>query len=131
VARAGAWLIAAAAFVALAAPALAPHASNEQFADRAYAPPTRLHIFDADGLHAPFIRPLVLEDRLARRYRHETSARVSLRWFSHGRFVSSADPREPLLLLGADALGRDVFSRLVAGARLSLGVTFLGVLGAS
>src|SRR5262249_49373268 len=34
------------------------------------------------------------------------------------------------LLLGADALGRDIFSRLLYGARLSLGVTFAGALAA-
>ncbi len=36
----------------------------------------------------------------------------------------------PLLLLGADALGRDIFSRLLYGAGLSLGVTLAGVAGA-
>jgi peptide/nickel transport system permease protein len=34
----------------------------------------------------------------------------------------------PLLLAGADAVGRDVWSRLLHGARLSLGVTVLGAL---
>ena len=36
----------------------------------------------------------------------------------------------PLLLFGADALGRDIFSRLLYGAGLSLGVTLAGVVGA-
>ena len=35
-----------------------------------------------------------------------------------------------MLLLGADALGRDIFARLVHGARRSLGVVMLGALGA-
>jgi peptide/nickel transport system permease protein len=129
-ARAGWWLIAAVAVAALGAPVLAPHAPQAQLADRAYAPPTRIHVTGAGGLRAPYMHPLVLEDRVARRYREDASTEIPLRWFANGRLVSSGDPREPLLLLGADALGRDVFSRLVSGARLSLGVTLAGLAGA-
>ena len=47
--------------------------------------------------------------------------RVPLAWFSGGHLVESADEgRAPLLLLGADSYGRDVFSRLLFGARTSL-----------
>ena len=127
--RIGIGLLIATAVVTAAAPFLAPHASNEQFADRAYAPPMSIRIFSG-GFHAPFVHPLVLENRLDRRYREDTSVRIPLRWFSGGHLVTSADPQQPLLLLGADALGRDVFSRAVLGARLSLGVTMAGVLGA-
>jgi peptide/nickel transport system permease protein len=127
---AGGWLAAAMILMALAAPALAPNGAQEQFADRAYAPPTRIHVLGAGGFRSPFLHPLVLEDRLARRYREDTSIEIPLRWLAGGRLVSSPDPRAPLMLLGGDALGRDVFSRLASGARLSLGVTLLGVIGA-
>lgn len=40
-------------------------------------------------------------------------------------WVDGADPR---FVLGTDQLGRDVFSRLVYGARISLAVGFLGVM---
>ena len=55
---------------------------------------------------------------------------MPIAWFSHGRLVSLADEREPLLLLGADALGRDILSRLLYGAQLSIGVVLAGVFGA-
>jgi len=108
---------------------LAPHSPNEQFDDRAYAPPTRIHFIDAAGVHAPFMHPLVPVDRLARLYREDESVRIPLVWFQRG-LISSSDPAQPFLLFGADALGRDVFSRLLSGAKLSLGVTLVGVLGA-
>jgi peptide/nickel transport system permease protein len=127
--RTGASLLVVIVFIALAAPVIAPHAASAQFPDRAYAPPTRVHVFE-HGVHAPSIHPLVLEDRLASRYREDTAVNVPLRWLSGGHLVQSSDPNQPLMLLGADALGRDVFSRVVSGARLSLGVTLVGVLGA-
>ncbi len=101
-----------------------------QFDDRAYAPPSRIHIRDASGFRSPFVYRLKLENRIARSYSEDTEAPVSLKWFSGGRILSTADAGEPLLLLGGDALGRDVLSRLLCGARWSLGVTALGVLGA-
>jgi peptide/nickel transport system permease protein len=76
------------------------------------------------------VYPLVLESRVLRQYREDRATRIPLRWFANGHLVSTSDPSQPLLLFGADSLGRDVFSRAILGARLSLGVTFAGVLGA-
>lgn len=136
-ARRSSWLIRLALIIlivaavpALFASVLAPHSPSEQFADRAYAPPMRVRVYDGQGLRAPFVYKLVLEDRLTRTYRDDRSTPIALAWFSNGRLVSIRNSQEPLLLLGADALGRDVFSRLCYGARLSLGVALAGVLGA-
>ena len=45
---------------------LSPNDPTEPFADRAYAPPMRVRIWDGQRLRAPFVYPLVLEDRLER-----------------------------------------------------------------
>lgn len=116
--------------LSLGAPFIAPNNPNTQFPDRAYAPPMRVHIRDQAGFRAPFVYARVLEDRLSRRFRDDRARPLEIRWFAHGRLLSLGVTDEPLLLLGADALGRDVLSRLLHGARLSLGVTALGVLGA-
>lgn len=128
--RVGTTLLAVVGALALFATVIAPNDPDEQFQDRAYAPPMRVRFWEAGGPRAPFVYQQVLDDRLRRRYRDETGARAALSWFSGGRLVSIDRANGPLLLLGGDALGRDVFSRVVHGARLSLGVTLLGVLGA-
>ena len=102
------------AFAALAAPWLAPNPPNRRFDDLLYAPPTRVHVLQ-DGVNAPFIYPLRLVSRLERRFEVESSRRVTLRWFTDGTLVTDADAGAPLLLLGADGYGRDVFSRLLHG----------------
>ena len=113
----------------LMAPAIAPYRTGDQFVDRAYAPPMPLHVRDASGWHAPFVYRQVLEDRLMRRFGEDRSTRIPLRW-GGGKLVSVDEGGGPLLLLGADSLGRDVFSRVIHGAQLSLGVALIGLIGA-
>ena len=112
-------LLALVVFVAVAAPWLAPNPPDRQFDSHLYAPPTRVH--------GAYFYPLRLVNRLERRFEEVRDRPIPVRWFA-GTFVSSADEREPLLLLGADAYGRDIFSRLLYGARASLGVAALATL---
>jgi peptide/nickel transport system permease protein len=107
-----------------------PHPPSTQFVDRAYAPPMNVRMWHDGAPRAPFVYAQVLEDRLYRRYSEDQTRPIPLVWFAGGALVSTGDASQPVLLFGADALGRDVFSRLLYGARLSLGVVALGVLGA-
>jgi peptide/nickel transport system permease protein len=132
-ARAGMVLLAAIAVVTAAASAIAPHDPGRQFPDLSYAPPMRPHVFDDEGrLHRPFIYPLRLADRLEHRFAEDRAVRVPLVWFTSGSLVTT-DPSiqsMPWLILGGDALGRDIFARVVLGARLSLGVSIVATAGA-
>jgi peptide/nickel transport system permease protein len=129
--RIGYFLIALLIGLAAAAPVLAPNDPRRQHPNLAYAPPMPPRIVDADGsLRRPFVYPLVIVDRLERTFGFDTSAPVPIRFFAAGR-LASVDQGTGWLPLGADPLGRDVFSRLAYGARLSLAVaataTFLAI----
>ena len=125
----GLLLLAAVVLAAVAAP-LAPHRSAASFSGLLNAPPTLPRVRDAaGGWHRPFIHPWILVDRLEQRYRLDESTLVPL--VPSGFLVQSADETNaPLLLLGTDSYGRDVFSRLLFGARLSLVLSILAALGA-
>ena len=128
----GAALVALALLAAVAAPAAAPHPTDAHFAGLLNAPPTVVRIAGADGAwHAPFIYRWQLVNQLEQRYEEDRSAPVPLVWFSGGHVVRSANEgAAPLLLLGGDSYGRDVFSRLLFGARTSLGLALTAALGA-
>jgi peptide/nickel transport system permease protein len=125
-------LVTIALAAAVAAPVAAPHAVDEHFVGLLNAPPTRLRLVDANGgWHAPFIHPWRLVNQLEQRYEEDRAARVPLAWLSDGHILRSSDERAaPLLLLGADSYGRDVFTRLLYGARTSLSLAVTAALGA-
>jgi peptide/nickel transport system permease protein len=111
--------LAALIVASLIAPWLAPYTASEKFDNFLHAPPMRPHFA---GL-SPVVHPLVLADRLEQRFEPDRSRTVKLPWFER-------DDTAPVFLLGADDFGRDVLSRLLYGARTSIGLALVATLGA-
>ena len=122
---AGGFALAIILFGALVAPIIAPHGPDDRFDRMLNAPPTVVHVRGADGrLRSPYINPWIRVNQLEQQYESDRASEVSLIWFADGHLVQSGDETvAPLLLLGADGSGRDVLSRLMFGARVSLGLS--------
>ena len=113
--RRSALFILALAVFAVSSPILAPYEPGRAFREYLHAPPMRPQL-------SGVVHPLVLADRLEQRYEADTTRTVPLPWFGSG------DP--PVFLLGSDSFGRDVFSRLLYGARTSISLALMATLGA-
>lgn len=104
---------------AVLAPTAAPYDAGEAFRGFLHAPPMRPHL---DGV-SPVVHPLVLADRLEQRFEPDRSRTVKLPWIER-------DISAPVFLLGSDDFGRDVLSRLLYGARTSIGLALFATFGA-
>jgi peptide/nickel transport system permease protein len=125
--------------LALLAPFVAPYTQEEMDRDRFFHPPQRVHIVDALGrFRLPFIHPTELADLSRFRYREDSSRVVPLKLFPRGapytllgvpldRHLYGVEAPHRVYLLGTDPFGRDVVSRLLYGARISLTVGLVGI----
>ena len=126
---AGVLILCAAALAALLAPWLSPHDPNARHANLLNAPPTRVYMV---GWQALIIYPWIRISQLEQRYEEDRSRPVAIDWFAGGRLAQSSDEAgAPLLLLGADSFGRDVFARVLYGARTSLALALAAAIGAT
>jgi peptide/nickel transport system permease protein len=112
----------------LSAPLVAPYDPAAQHRDHPLAPPTRLHVVDREGhVH---LRPFVSADSA-----DGGTRAYPVRFFARSpgdgagrdgaRHLFSVEPPADIFLFGTDTLGRDQFSRLLYGGRVSLGAGLL------
>lgn len=121
---------------------LAPYNLHTRNMDYIYSPPQRVHLFHNGQLVGPFVygRQMTLDmDTLKRNYIENQDDVQRIRFFCKGdsyqfwgliegdrHFVCPAENGQ-LFLAGTDRLGRDVLSRIIYGARISLTIGLVGI----
>jgi len=121
---------------------LAPYNLHTRNVDFIHSPPQRVHLFHDGNFVGPFVygRTMTLDmDTLRRIYADDVNRVEPIRFFCSGdsyRFWGLFEANKHLIcpakdgqlfLLGSDRLGRDVLSRILYGARISLTIGLLGI----
>lgn len=121
---------------------LAPYSLETRNSRTIYSPPTAVHLFHQGVFVGPFVygSKVALDLKtLKRNYLEDTSKILPIRFFCTGdkyafwglveaKIHLFCPPKDDnFFLLGTDRLGRDVFSRLLYGARISLTIGLFGI----
>ena len=129
-------------FTILISEFLAPYNLHTRNVDFIYAAPQRIHLFHEGSLVGPFVyaREMKLNlETLSREYTDNPNKVQPIRFLCKGDTYEFwglwkanvhliCPPKNgQMFLLGTDRLGRDVLSRIIYGARVSLTIGLLGV----
>lgn len=121
----------------------APYGAWERHTEHVLAPPTRIHFFHEGRFEGPFVYSYIQgtdPDTLARTYEMDETRIHRVRLFVRGTrynfiglfetdlHIFGVDAPGKIFLFGTDTLGRDVYSRILQGARVSLSIGLLGVI---
>lgn len=121
---------------------IAPYDLHSRHTDFIYAPPQSVHLFHEGSFVGPFVYGFDYRlnmENLKREYTPNPEKVQKLRFFCLGdefRFWGAIEGRfhfvcpaegGTLFLLGTDRLGRDVLSRIIYGARISLTIGLVGI----
>lgn len=116
--------------VILFADFIAPYSSSYSDRDMSYAPPSKVYTINERGkLSLPYTYNYIREYEPALMqtiYKQDRSKKYFIKPFVNGHFFGVKDGGK-LYLLGTDINGRDVFSRLLFGGRVSMTVGFLSL----
>jgi peptide/nickel transport system permease protein len=116
--------------LAAASPFFASYDPAYQNREMPDCPPMSLHVSAPSEWSRSifYSHPMHLRDASARTFAADTSERLDIHLFSHGHLFTTDSESEPYFMLGSDGLGRDLYSRIVYGSRVSMCVGLIGVL---
>ncbi len=122
---------------------LSPYSYDNESRNYSYCPPMKIHLFTADGkITRPYVNKVTLSfnEFHKRIYLEDKTNSFPVKFFVKGddyKILGLIPSRYHLFgvespgrlhLWGADSRGRDLFSRLLWGARISLSIGIIGVL---